>query len=304
MNRREFMNRLDSCLICIEHGEREAALRYYEEYFDDTGADKEADVISSLGSPEALAREIIAQAGESAKGADRASAPFGRNPAEFHSIKADIVNANIAVKRGYEWRVDINYPDERIKPEVSLSNGVLRISEEHHKLGNIFRIGGWKPGRIDITVPDVMFRSFEIEGVNGAIIVQDVSIDSIQCETVNGSVELSGIRADVIRGESVNGGVSITSCQAKTRCKGETVNGGVTLGGELRGDISAETVNGTLRISSSLPITEYNLDVENISGSVRINGEKHRKEVHILHGAQNRIRVEAVNGSISLEFAV
>jgi hypothetical protein len=304
MNRHEFINRLDSCLICIERGEREAALRYYEEYFDDAGPDKEAEVISSLGSPEALAREIIAQAGDGAKDADRASASFGRSPVEFHSIKADVVNANITITRGYEWRVDINYPDERIKPEVSISNGILRISEEHHKLGNIFRIGGWKPGRIDITVPDVQFRSFDIEGVNGAIVVQDISIDSIQCETVNGSVELSGIRADVIHGESVNGGVSITSCQAKTKCKGETVNGGVTLGGELRGDISAETVNGTLHISTSLPITEYNLDVENISGSVRINGEKHRKEVHIVHGAKNRIRVEAVNGSISLDFAV
>ncbi|HWQ58543.1 MAG TPA: DUF4097 family beta strand repeat-containing protein [Clostridia bacterium] len=303
MNRREFMNRLESCLTCIDRSEREAALRYYEEYFDDAGPEKEAEVISSLGSPEALAREVIAQTGEQTK--KEATGSYNeRNPSEFHSIKADVINANISVVRGQEWRIDIIYPEERIKPIVSIVNGVLQVTEEHHKFGRLFQIGGWRPGRIDITVPDVKFRSFEIEGVNGAILVQDITLSSVKCETVNGSVEISRVFADTIHGESVNGGVAITSCQAKNRCKGETVNGGVTLEGELRGDISAEAVNGTLRISTGLPIKEYDIDVENISGSVRINGEKHRKEVHIVHGAANRIKVEAVNGSISLDFGI
>lgn len=303
MNRREFMNRLESCLICVDRSEREGALRYYEEYFDDAGPEREAEIISSLGSPERLAREIIAQAGNGAGDAET-TASFGPSPDEFHSIKADIVNANVSIIKGGEWRIDINYPDERVKPEISLSNGVLRINEEHQRFGNLFRVGGWKPGRIDITVPNVHFRRFDIDGVNGAITVQDIELDTLKCTTVNGSLEFSGVRADTIHGESVNGGVSITSCRAKTVCKGETVNGGVTLGGELRGEISAETVNGTLRISTSLPITEYNIDVENVSGSVRIDGEKHRKEVHIMHSAQNHIKAEAVNGSISLNFAI
>lgn len=302
MTRREFMNRLESCLLCVERGEREAALRYYEEYFDDAGPERAAEVIASLGSPEALAREIIAQTGEAAKEQPRQNYAQ-RDPSEFHSIKADIVNANVSVSQGNEWRIDVSYPDERAKPTISISNGVLRIEEEHHRLGNLFRMGGWKPGRIEVTVPDVRFHSFEIDGVNGAIAVRGVSLEKLACSTVNGSVEFEGVRADTIHGESVNGGVTIASCLAKLRCKGETVNGGVSLGGELRGDISAETVNGTLRLSSSMPITQYDIDVSNVSGSVRINGEKHRREVRISHGAANRIKAQAVNGSISLEFA-
>lgn len=303
MTRREFMNRLESCLLCVERGEREAALRYYEEYFDDAGPERAAEVIASLGSPEALAREIIAQSGEAAKG-DPGRSYEERSPSEFHSIKADIVNANISVSRGNEWRIDVNYPDERTKPTISIASGVLRIEEEHHRFINLFRMGGWKPGRIDITVPDARFKSFEIDGVNGAIVVRGISLDTLKCSTVNGSVEYDGVRADTIHGESVNGGVTIASCYAKLRCKGETVNGGVSLGGELRGDISAETVNGSLRLSTSLPITQYDIDVSNISGSVRINGEKHRREVRISHRAANRIKAEAVNGSISLDFAL
>lgn len=296
------MLRLESCLTCVERGEREAALRYYEEYFDDAGPGEEAQVIASLGSPEALAREIIAQMGSAAQEAPASG--YDSSPEEFHSIKAELVNANISVARGNAWRIDVSYPDERVKPAISIANGVLRIEEEHHRFGNLFRAGGWKPGRIDITVPGAHFKSFGIEGVNGAIVIRDIELDTLKCETVNGSVELEGVVADTIRGQSVNGGVSIASCRAKTRCKGETVNGGVTLGGELRGEISAEAVNGSLRLSSTLPLLEYDVDVETLSGSVRINGEKHRKQVRIRHDAANRIRVSTVNGSISLNFAV
>ena len=39
--------------------EREAAVRYYGNYFDDAGLSNEQDVIASLGSPENLAHKIL-----------------------------------------------------------------------------------------------------------------------------------------------------------------------------------------------------------------------------------------------------
>ena len=58
MSRVEFMNQLKNLLWDIPEGEREEALNYYEDYFDDAGVENEAQVIASLGSPEKLA-EII-----------------------------------------------------------------------------------------------------------------------------------------------------------------------------------------------------------------------------------------------------
>ncbi len=303
------MARLEACLTCIERGEREAALRYYEEYFDDAGADKEAEVVASFGSPEALAREIIAQSesgaqpGTSAR-PEQAAEAFNRSPEEYHSIRADLLNANISIVRGSEWRIDISYPDERIKPDISISNGLLRIDEERRPFNRFFRHGGWKPGRIDIIVPDAKFNSFSISGVNGATRVAGITIDSILCNTVNGAVELENITADTIHGGSVNGDVSITNCRALRKCKGDTVNGTVTLAGELRGEVLADAVNGTLRIATRLPAAEYNVDISTLSGSVRVDGEKYRKEVHIIRGGANRIKVGAVNGSVSVDFGV
>ena len=48
MNREEFMAKLKALLGDIPAEEREEALQYYEDYFDDAGADNEAEVIRML----------------------------------------------------------------------------------------------------------------------------------------------------------------------------------------------------------------------------------------------------------------
>ncbi len=58
MSRVEFMNQLKNLLWDIPEMEREEALNYYEDYFDDAGSEREAQVIASLGSPERVAAII------------------------------------------------------------------------------------------------------------------------------------------------------------------------------------------------------------------------------------------------------
>ncbi len=60
MNRTEFMSRLTALLQDVPPAEREEAITYYNEYFDDAGEGNEAGVIAALGSPEELARSIKA----------------------------------------------------------------------------------------------------------------------------------------------------------------------------------------------------------------------------------------------------
>lgn len=60
MNRAEFMRRLTELLNDVPPAEREEAIQYYNDYFDDAGAENEGGVIASLGTPEELARTIKA----------------------------------------------------------------------------------------------------------------------------------------------------------------------------------------------------------------------------------------------------
>lgn len=58
MNRAEFMRQLESLLLNVPEAEREEALQYYNDYFDDAGEENEQDVIAALGTPARVAENI------------------------------------------------------------------------------------------------------------------------------------------------------------------------------------------------------------------------------------------------------
>lgn len=61
MNKEEFLQQLQKNLIHVSDAEREDAVRYYTEYFEEAGAENEQKVIEELGSPVMLARKISAE---------------------------------------------------------------------------------------------------------------------------------------------------------------------------------------------------------------------------------------------------
>lgn len=60
MNRADFMKNLAELLADMTPAEREEAIQYYNDYFDDAGEENEQSVIASLGTPEQLAKTIKA----------------------------------------------------------------------------------------------------------------------------------------------------------------------------------------------------------------------------------------------------
>ena len=60
MNRVEFMSQLERLLWDIPESDRQDAIAYYNDYFDEAGAENEAQVIQKLGSPGKVAATIKA----------------------------------------------------------------------------------------------------------------------------------------------------------------------------------------------------------------------------------------------------
>lgn len=60
MNRTEFLEQLERLMWDIPESERKAALEYYQDYFEDAGAENEGKVIQELGSPGKVAAIIRA----------------------------------------------------------------------------------------------------------------------------------------------------------------------------------------------------------------------------------------------------
>ncbi|MGI6006598.1 MAG: DUF1700 domain-containing protein [Ruminococcus sp.] len=63
MNRKEFMEQLERLLADIPDGDREDAIAYYNDYFDEAGEEHEAEIIQELGSPGKVAATIMAGMG-------------------------------------------------------------------------------------------------------------------------------------------------------------------------------------------------------------------------------------------------
>jgi len=59
MTKTEFMRQISKELSILPEEERISALKYYEEYFDEAGAENEQSVISELESPKAVAESIL-----------------------------------------------------------------------------------------------------------------------------------------------------------------------------------------------------------------------------------------------------
>ena len=82
MNRSDFMNQLERLLLNISPTEREAALQYYNDYFDDAGPENEKEVIEALGNPARVAENIKRDLQENsetrAKASDRALVEYGK----------------------------------------------------------------------------------------------------------------------------------------------------------------------------------------------------------------------------------
>jgi uncharacterized membrane protein len=86
------MARLDELLADITEAEKDEALSYYEEYFEDAGPENEEEVISSLGSPEKVAATIKAGLSENAQEEGEFSETGYTN--SYYDVKDEVATVN------------------------------------------------------------------------------------------------------------------------------------------------------------------------------------------------------------------
>lgn len=86
MSRWEFMSQLEKLLLYVPIQEREEALQYYNDYFEDAGPENEQEVIASLGSPEKVAENIKRDIHQSNYGAEPDRVEPGKEMVEYHPI--------------------------------------------------------------------------------------------------------------------------------------------------------------------------------------------------------------------------
>lgn len=95
MTRYEFINELKERLRKLPYDEVNEAVEYYEQYFDDAGAQNESTAIAELGTPGSVASQIIAE--YAIKDADRSKTSAKRGLSTVFSVILAIFAAPIAL---------------------------------------------------------------------------------------------------------------------------------------------------------------------------------------------------------------
>ena len=123
MNRAEFMRQLESLLQNVSPTEREEAIQYYNDYFDDAGKENEKEVIEALGNParvaENIRRDLLGSGyGESAPGkaqaSDRALMEYGkRNQGGPQETEREQESESVQSGTYADWSQSV--PEERKK---------------------------------------------------------------------------------------------------------------------------------------------------------------------------------------------
>lgn len=103
MNRAEFMRRLAKLLGDVSPMEREEAIQYYNDYFDDAGVENESGVIASLGTPEELARSIKAGLYDGGNGGEFTESGFS---GYAQSRRDEVIRTGEAGRTGQSERTD------------------------------------------------------------------------------------------------------------------------------------------------------------------------------------------------------
>ena len=102
MNREHFLERLSELLAKVPEAEREEMLQYYRDYFEDAGAENEAEVLCTLGSPEAVAEGLLRDLGETpvmtASPGDRAVVEYGKTIRYFRLFRRKALRGKRAGK--------------------------------------------------------------------------------------------------------------------------------------------------------------------------------------------------------------
>lgn len=97
MGRQEFMEQLEGLLGDVPQTEREEALRYYEDYLEDAGVEKEADVLEELGSPAQVADSIRAGLEEGKPFAQESSDPLKAQELQTEEGKEEAPDEQVPV---------------------------------------------------------------------------------------------------------------------------------------------------------------------------------------------------------------
>ncbi len=204
MNKNEFMEILSEKLKELSSEDRDDAVNYYWEYFEEAGFGDESDVTKNVGMPEEAAAKII-EAAEHVKESKFSAITDlavvdSEEPDDFESVDIELSTLDVIIKAGDKFGILVNCKDK--KPEIEKVNNCLKVRDrdkENFGFSGInfnFNIFNREKEFVEITVPrDKRLKEVKGKLGFGKLSLFSINSDMLSVETDMGSIEAIGVTA-------------------------------------------------------------------------------------------------------------
>ncbi len=230
MNKKEFLNELEKRISVLKPEEIRNTMEFYEEYFEDAGAENEENVIEELGDINKLAEEVIAMHKKTYT-SENAELVKLVNTNNVQIIDLDLQNASVEISASYTDKID--YKIEHISDEdisVSVENNKLVIEEKmgifssKKKFMNFFKAFNMNSSfnectkrKIHIFVPvKLELEKIDFYSQVGSLNLKEISVKDFQARTNCGNFNLENTNCESLNLDTKAGAVSVCDSQAKT----------------------------------------------------------------------------------------
>lgn len=305
MSKTEFLAQLRAKLAGrMDEEELSSALSYYEEYLEDAGPEREGEVLEELGSPEAVAAQVLGEQGK----------PF-TPPKARRGSRTGIIALCIGlgvVLVGVTALVVLSFAGWQTyvgEPQVSASMPVVvepqvSASAPHVSATPVVREDGEK-GYMEVSSLDA-FTKITVEVGIGAIVLEEgaeyaLSMDwflntaDLKYDDKEGTLKIwsaiSGmrdqrggtIRITVPTGTTLEkvdfqtglGEIELRDCTVSEKVKAFTGLGNIEVSGSFTGEIDLEVGMGDIDVSLFGAAEDYQIDLETGLGKVKVDGQRY-----------------------------
>lgn len=288
--------------------ERLDILRDFEEYFEHGQMDGKTidEMIQALGSPEEIAKDLLAAYSEEERSSSVALNTPTSSP--FHKVNVEVNGVNLTIAATDDEKPTIEIQDLHHLTEATMENkhDTLRVHvRTKEKLRRFFLnivSGNFRSSSAVLYLPRDQYEKLHVTNHSGAIQLQDVSAKEIILQGDNGRIITNAIQGEKLHASTDNGRIELTdnsfhSIQAQTdngrivfeNCSSETTkaitnNGRVELG-NVTGQVQARSKNG--RIEAAIEGTPFPMNLRTDNGSIRLLAEQQLENIEILTETRN-----------------
>ena len=221
---------------------------------------------------------------------------------EFDSIKIDADAMNINIKEGNAFHLEYNDPESR-KPSFKVSGNTLDIKQPSAR--------GWLRNHINykcdltITIPSgTVLENSDIVTDVGDININNTECKDFKAESDVGNIIIKSCTFEYSEIDSDVGDIETSlSDLGRTNIETDTGNIDITTCGFNDMEIYNDVGNVKL-YNNKIDISNYTVDLSTDLGSIRVNGEKHKRSFYqkALDEADNfKITIETDIGNINLD---